>query len=93
MILLLEIRKDIGGEGNGERKERRVGAAGWASMFSPSPLPSQLKYHFIDISLAGLSDLSKKREAAALFHPGRSLDDAVSPLELSELPRWCLGEG
>lgn len=43
-------------------KERRVGAAGWASMFFASPLPSQLKYLFIDISLPGLSDLLKKRK-------------------------------
>jgi len=87
VILLLEIGKDIGGEGNRERKERWGGASGWASTFSASPLCSQLKYLFIDICLTGLSDLSKQRKAADLFHPGRLLYDIVSPPELSELPR------
>lgn len=87
MILLLELHKDVGGEGNGEMKGKQEGAAGWASMFFASPLPSQLKHLCIDVSLPGLSDLLKRRKAAALFHPGHSLYDVVSPLELPELPR------
>lgn len=90
MILLLEMHKDIGGEGNGEGKESR----GERQVGHPcSPLPSQLKFLLIDICLTGLSNLSKEREAAALFHPGHSLDDIVPALELSELPGQRLGEG
>lgn len=55
-----------------------MGAAGWTSVFFPSP-PSLLNLNifFIDISLPGQGQLSEKRRAAALFHPGRSLADSA----------------